>query len=234
MASEIIKSNNNLQLWTEESLKSLPKAQTLDEVFNAKVPIISSKAYNKRDLFTYIANKCKDFLDENSPTTNNADLSIQFAEDVTETRLDWKPIDIDLLFKTVRQSQHIESFKVYGGRITSLKLGEMVTAYEDLRSQQFEVWNKTRWTTPNPEVKVSEVGLKTLAEIKSRLFKEPQKSRTPEESEQNKLVQQWIKDFDRIRAGSKFGEVNGQMMNIDEYLKHRIESINAGVPENEK
>ena len=106
----------------------------------------------------------------------------------------------------------------------------MVMAYEELRAEQFEVWNKTRWTTPNPEVKVSEVGLKTLAEIKSRLFKEPQKVGTPEESEQNNMVQQWIKDFDRIRAGSKFGEVNGQMMNIDEYLKYKMETSISGTP----
>jgi len=234
MASEIIKSNNNLQLWTEESLKSLPTCKTITDVFNSKCPNISSKSYNQKDLFKFISDECCKFLNINSASENNEDIAFQFAEDITETRLDWKPTDIVMFFKTIRQRQDIEEFQVLGNKITGIKLSEMIMAYEELRADQFEVWNKTRWTTPNPEIKVSEVGLKTLAEIKSRLFKEPQKSGTPEESEQNNQVQQWIKDFDRIRAGSKFGEVNGQMMNIDDYLKYKIETNNVDVPESDE
>lgn len=185
-------------------------------MFDSKCPNISSKLYNQKDLFKFILDECFYFLNTNSTSENNDKIAFQFAEDVTETRLDWKPTDITMFFKTIRQRQDIEDFKVFGNKITGIKLSEMIIAYEDIRAEQFETWNKLRWDKDSNKTAISNEGLKQLSEIKARL--QTNQTKTYKVSEQDKLIQQWIIDFDKIRNGERFGLVDGKMITTEEYL----------------
>lgn len=199
-------------------------------MFNAKVPVISSASYDKKELFKYIATKCKSFLDINSTSTNNEDLAFQFAEDVTETRLDWKPLDIDLFFKTVRQRQDIEAFKVLGNKITGLKLGEMVVEYEDIRASYFEQYNKQKWSVPEKQDYPTDIK-KFTEPILARLRNPVREVEIPKGTN---VVQGFMRDFDELYnkqakgksvsalIGMRTVEVDGVVMNIEDYLKFKI------------
>ena len=76
------------------------------------------------------------FLIGNFPDTNHIEVSRQFTMDVMEVKSDWKIQDIILMFKYVRQNQHIKELKVLGNKINALKLMEFANVYDDFRANE--------------------------------------------------------------------------------------------------
>jgi len=56
--------------------------------------------------------------------------------DIMEIKSDWKLQDIILMFKYVRQNQHIKELKVLGNKINALKLMEFANVYDDFRANE--------------------------------------------------------------------------------------------------
>lgn len=76
------------------------------------------------------------FLIANFPDTNHVEVSRQFTMDIMEIKSDWKLQDIILMFKYVRQNQHIKELKVLGNKINALKLMEFANVYDDFRANE--------------------------------------------------------------------------------------------------
>jgi hypothetical protein len=64
-----------------------------------------------------------------------AGMAHAFAEDVLDTRDDWRLEDVVVFFRVIRQRQDIPEFKVYG-KVTILKLGEMMQAFDAIRAEE--------------------------------------------------------------------------------------------------
>lgn len=82
--------------------------------------------------------RCVTFLTINSNGDNTGLIARQFAQDIFETRPDWKTEDIDYFFKFIRQRQDIPECKIFGNKITGIKLMELAVIYEDYKSQERE------------------------------------------------------------------------------------------------
>ena len=76
------------------------------------------------------------FLIAHFPDTNHVEVSRQFTMDIMEIKSDWKLQDIILMFKYVRQNQHIKELKVLGNKINALKLMEFANVYDDFRANE--------------------------------------------------------------------------------------------------
>lgn len=117
------------------------------EVIERKEPNFQAicKAENTL-LESVICEKTTSFLSVYSSDENNARMAIQFAQDLIETRPDWKIADVDYFFKFIRQRQDIESCRIFGNKITGLKLMELVCVYEDCKAIEREKMLKEKFS----------------------------------------------------------------------------------------
>lgn len=207
------------------------------EVFESQAPTFASSRTDKRVLRLYIANKCLEFLSVNSPDPGNALIAEQFSEDIIETRYDWKPQDIELFFKTVRQRQDVPDFNVFGNKVTALKLNSMVICYEELRIKEREAWLEKKYKNPErmekPPVDVKKYTTAILDRLSAN--KEPVKPSIAPESK-NDEIQSYMKDFDRLhyeqcktsaeqeKASIKYVVYDNEKLDMTEYLERRIEN----------
>lgn len=161
---------------------------TLEKKDNRFIEIIRSKEPNiqklilagrKEETQILIFEACRQFLDLNSPAENNKELAVQFAEDIIETRPDWKIEDIKYLFKFIRQRQDIPELKLFGNKITGIRLMEMVVTYENYKSEGRE--------RVVAETKINDSFVNQKAENKN-LQKYLDKLKTTVESLSNKVV----------------------------------------------
>ena len=93
---------------------------------------------NTSDLIRVIAKATGDFLSVNSQAGNHAMIALQFAQDIIETRPDWKIDDVIYFFKFVRQRQDIEDCRIFGNTITGIKLMQIASVYETHKAMQRE------------------------------------------------------------------------------------------------
>lgn len=218
--------NNSIAL-TKELLKDLPKK--FEDVFASNSKVISSKIYDEATTFKFIADHCLAFLAINSPDVNNALIAEQWAEDVTETRLDWKPEDVIMFFKFIRQRQDIPELNVMGNKITAIKLNSWLPVYDEYKSEAKEQYLKSSFQNQeskpaNPE------GLKRIASILKTIVKpvEAELSKPVEQTERQKEIQEWIKEFDKLReydSSKRFIKHEGIFMNIDDFLFYKSQQL---------
>jgi hypothetical protein len=209
--------------------KGLPK--TFSDVFTSPNKVINSDTYDKATIFTFISQYCFKFLSINSPDVNNDSIADQFAEDVTETRLDWKPEDVVYFFKFIRQRQDIPELNVMGNKITAIKLNSWLPIYDEYRSEEKEHHNKKMFQQNSNESKpANPEGLKRIASILKTIVKpvDAELTKPTEQTEANKQVQEWIKEFDNLRKDNgykRFVEYDGIFMNIDDFILHKSQQV---------
>jgi len=97
---------------------------------------------DERKLLQSIMKLTQRFISVNFPDVNAQDVSLQFAVDITESRPDWNLIDILHFFKFIRQRQDLPENKIFGNKITPLKLMELTAGYEENKSIAREIWQK--------------------------------------------------------------------------------------------
>ena len=210
-----------------ESLKSIPKANNFIEIFKSQLPVLSSDKYTRMEVEAFITAQCLKFLQVNSPDASNHLLAEQFAEDVMETRLDWKPEDINMFFRFIRQRQDLPQCRIYGNKITGIKLSELITVYEDHRAEERESFINSQ-----KEQEKAPMNLTVLHALNNVLNKfKPVESKPREETESEKLIKSWVAEFDKIynakyrdtKDSIRFIIQNGKKMNIDQWLKFKME-----------
>ena len=124
---------------SEAKLSLITKqAKTFIDVLKVKTRLLAALFMIKAELALHINKVCFAWLNINSPSPDNAGYSRQFTDVIMETRLDWKPEDIELFFKTVISRQDLDDFKIMGNRITAVKLCSMLPQYEELRAIERE------------------------------------------------------------------------------------------------
>lgn len=96
---------------------------------------------DERGLLLSIVKLTSRFLAINFPEINQDDISTQFAVDIVEVRPDWNILDIIYFFKFIRQRQDLPEMKIFGNKITPIKLMELTAVYEENKSIAREQWH---------------------------------------------------------------------------------------------
>lgn len=97
---------------------------------------------DERKLLQSIMKLTQRFISVNFPDVNAQDVSLQFAVDITESRHDWNLLDILHFFKFIRQRQDLPENKIFGNKISPIKLMELTAIYEEHKSIAREIWHK--------------------------------------------------------------------------------------------
>lgn len=189
-----------------------------------------------------ISSICFKFLRINSTGDVNDLISQQFADMIIRTRYDWKLTEVQTFFNTILDRQDIEGFRVFGNKITALKLSEMVCTYEELRSEAREdLVKKDKKSEPAERLKIA-----SMEEAKvyiDKIFEniKPIKKvcKPTEKNNAYWIVQEYLEEFDRLFnsqqntcEGIRYVVVGGERHDIDKYLKKRFEE-NEASEENE-
>lgn len=222
--------NSNLPQVKQELSLITRRAKTFIDVFKSENKVISSPVYDKAELALYINKVCFAWLNINSPSPDNAGYSRQFTDVIMETRLDWKPEDIELFFKTVISRQDLDDFKIMGNRITAVKLCSMLPQYEELRAIERENHYKTTYKpeiTEKGNVDYQKYTKKILKRLNTNKYEYAPVGRTDK-------AQEWIRDFDKLynerlktdplceEEKMRFVIIDGGKMGLDDYLKYRL------------
>lgn len=241
--------NSNVTLRRQPNwLKQTPS--TFVEVIESPEPNfqrLSKEYYN--DAIGVIAGKTTIFLNINSTGDNNAEIAYQFAGDLLSTRPDWKIEEIDFFFKFIRTRQDIPELKLFGNKITGLKLMEFVSVYEDYRSQEREEYLRKKHKTEPRQIESAKADpstikahIEAIGELLKPQKKEYFKSTNKEENNIdskliasidndsiNKRIQKIMIDFDELakeieqdKNEKRVVFVNGIMMNTEQYLQYRL------------
>lgn len=97
---------------------------------------------DEKSLLESIMKLTQRFISVNFPEVSAVDVSLQFAVDIMESRPDWNLLDILHFFKFIRQRQDLPENKIFGNKITPLKLMELTAGYEENKSIAREIWHK--------------------------------------------------------------------------------------------
>ena len=204
---------------------------SFDEIFKSESRVLSSKTYDKGRLLGAISGICFSWLKINSPDNGdgiNEAIALQFAETVLETRFDWKPEDITYFFKTVVKRQDLPEFRIFGNKVTALKLGEMLVGYENLRAEARETSIKQFKEISEPRHNIDPKPYTT--EILERLKYKPEPKQEMI-NENNRFIQDCIIEFDKLYDEQQKGNLNhiklvdyvGRKFDLTDYLRYRME-----------
>lgn len=97
---------------------------------------------DERQLLQSVMKLTQRFISVNFPDVNAQDVSLQFAVDITESRPDWSLLDILNLFKFIRQRQDLPENKIFGNKISPIKLMELTAVYEEHKAIAREIFLK--------------------------------------------------------------------------------------------
>lgn len=120
------------------ALAKLERELSFELVLKTDSKSFLSQKNEEPELLGIISQLAARFVSVNFPDTNADDVSFQFAVDVIETRPDWNILDVVYFFKFIRQRQDIEDTKVWGNKITPVKLSSLMAVYEEHKSQARE------------------------------------------------------------------------------------------------
>lgn len=174
---------------------------------------------------TTITKLAVDFLTLNSTGENIPAIARQFAQDIIETRPDWKVEDVQYLFKFIRQRQDLPVCNVFGHKITPLKLMELVVVYENEKSAARELKHKIEHTVEQlPPVDPGTVSRNIKAIIESMPVKvRPQ----VQASVVDPKIAEAMAEFDRLYndsmtviniVGERFIRFDNHMMNCEAFI----------------
>lgn len=74
------------------------------------------------------------FIKMNFPDSDSQEVAMQFAVDVKDARPDWGILDILNFFKFIRHRQDLEECRVWGNKISPMKLMSLAVVYEEHKS----------------------------------------------------------------------------------------------------
>ena len=97
---------------------------------------------NESELLSSISKLTKRFIEVNFVGENSTDIALQFSIDIVEVRPDWNLLDILNFFKFIRQRQDLPGCKIFGNKISPIKLIELASVYEENKSIAREIWHK--------------------------------------------------------------------------------------------
>ena len=97
---------------------------------------------NESELLSSISKLAKRFIEVNFVGENSTDIALQFSIDIVEVRPDWNLLDILNFFKFIRQRQDLPECKIFGNKISPIKLIELASVYEENKSIAREIWHK--------------------------------------------------------------------------------------------
>ena len=181
---------------------------------------------------------CFKFLRINSTGDMNDLISQQFADMIIRTRYDWKLIEVQTFFNTILDRQDIEGFRVFGNKITALKLSEMVCTYEELRSEAREGLIKQSKAT-EPTEKLNIASMEEAKVYIDKIFENVKPiKKVCQPTEKNSaywIVQEYLEEFDRLFnsqqntcEGVRYVVIQGVKYDIDKYLRLRMEYNEIG------
>lgn len=234
-------------------IKTNQSVTSFDDIFQSPSKVL--KYQDRGDLLKFIVLHTLNFLNVNSPDPNNAPIAAQFAEDIADTRWDWKPEDIEYFFKFIRRRQDIPECNILGNKITALKLASIVPVYEDWRCRQKE--DNIAQSKKESKKPLAPSAQKIVEEIVNRLKTPPIpiehrksvpipeiKDETPEQKlfrettnksiENEKLMDEWILEFDALnKKQGNLGRTGGirmvlykdQELDINDYLKEKLNAL---------
>jgi len=131
---------------TNGDLISILKAEkniSFEVIFETKsIPFCNIQEENERELLQSIMKLTERFVRVNFPDVSAQDVSLQFSVDIIENRPDWNLLDILNFFKFIRQRQDIPENKIFGNKISPLKLMELTAVYENHKSIAREQWHR--------------------------------------------------------------------------------------------
>lgn len=172
----------------------------------------------------------------NSENTQQANelIAAQFAADIIETRLDWRIEDIKYFFKFFRQRKDIPECCIMGNRITADKLMQVVGAYEVERSNEKVMLIKKKYAEPNEPISPVAVGTNpVIQEIYSRLSPAPVEFTAKELSEDDKKINEIMREFDEIfkrqddgKKGKRVIIYYGSVFDADQFVKYKLSKNN--------
>lgn len=212
------------------------QAKTFNDCLNSKYPVISNQYWDVKLLAKNIYDRCILFLQINSENSTEMNIAIskQFAEDIIETRLDWRIEDIDYFFKFFRRRKDIPECCVMGNKITLDKLMQVVGAYEMERANEKVMDLKAKYSEPNEPILPTPVGSNpVIAEIYERLKPKEIEYSQREKSDAELLIQDYMREFDELYMrnpvevrGKRFVEIENRMMEINDFLDYRLSQNN--------
>ncbi len=140
---QLVKQQLN-QYLTDGDILSLMKAEkaiSFDVIFSTHSKPFCNVT-DERKLLDYVMKLTQRFITVNFPEVNAVDISLQFAVDIVDIRQDWNLLDILNFFKFIRQRQDLPENKIFGNKITPIKLIELTAVYENNKSIAREIWHK--------------------------------------------------------------------------------------------
>ncbi len=132
------------QYLTDGDLLSLMKAEKaigFDLIFSTKFESFGN-VIDEKNLLENVMKITQRFIKVNFPEVNAVDISLQFAVDIIDLRPDWNIMDILNFFKFIRQRQDLPENKIFGNKISPIKLMELTAVYEENKSIAREIWHK--------------------------------------------------------------------------------------------
>lgn len=185
--------------------KDSHKASTALEVFKSTNPCIealvkqNSVAEVKKAIHSIIYDAMVLMFPEQSEVLA---VSLMFAEDIVDTRPDWKSNDIDLFFKFIRRAQGNQEDKLFG-KISILWLNQMIPKYEDYKSEEREkMHQELKRSTPDElpaKSEKTEEYIKSLKQILSHNKPEKKEAASSPITEQQKRHNVWMRNFDKVK-----------------------------------
>lgn len=97
---------------------------------------------DERKLLQSIMKLTEMFLKTNFTDCETENIALQFAVDLTDLRSDWSLLDVLHFFKFVRQRQDLPENKIFGNKISPIKLMELTAVYEENKAIARENWKK--------------------------------------------------------------------------------------------
>lgn len=223
--------NNKLQITSDREVRSF------QEVFDHPSKNFQSLVkHSYDDIIEAIYVKAVTFLTINSTGDNIGHISRQFAQDIIETRPDWKIVDIDYFLKFVRQRQDIEQCRIFGNKITGMKLMELVVVYEEHKSEAREK------KLVKEDEQVIEADSAVINEALKKIYAMTEKTKPKKKaSEVEKQMVEWMALFDsefifrgKTFGGKRFIEENGKWVDIDGFLQNRVNKTDKTLPNEQK
>ena len=199
---------------------------------------------NESDLLKGIVKLTQRFISVNFPDVDSVAISLQFAVDIISTKPDWNLLDILNLFKFIRQRQDLPENKIFGNKISPIKLMELVTVYEENKSIAREIWHKNEISREVHGTKEDRLMIGTSAQkligsdetFKDTRFAEIAKKITDKEKEKSDKIylnaaktKQFLKDMEKHwdqQMDLVFNHKISEEQAIINHQKYRLEYAN--------
>jgi hypothetical protein len=146
MTTAITKLKSFLQTGNNMELSLAEREVSFDLIFETKRKPFCN-VQNESELLSSIAKLTKRFIDVNFAGDNSTDIAMQFSIDIVEIKPDWNLLDILNFFKFIRQRQDLPECKIFGNKISPIKLLELSSVYEEYKSIAREIWQKKEIST---------------------------------------------------------------------------------------